>query len=802
MLTLIIVLTAPPPPYGGILEFLEASSSSITVASSNLSPGTHAPHAETDAETRWMSLNLSTSQAPAILTSPAPGPGLPSITANSKQNRIMMDRGVMTGCMQDATGMDMTRQTDRDLLPQPSCSPEGFGHVRYPHDPMYGPRGWIPPGGEFQKASFNGHPTYSNGPHAHPGMPPFGPPPQFGFLPGNGPGMMLPFPPPPAMYTPAHGPPPPPMPGDHFGSSIDMSKPPPPEGSPQQLPPHFPPHPGQPMGMPPPPYGYGPPPFGFGYGPPLPPPPPFMGMGGGMGGTPATAGFSVLGTSPRHDDNDLAPPSTGHTVHHHRQQQQQQRERHGGIGMPLPTAGSNSDTSLLLEEDNDLLQRLAGAFGGHNIGMPMPTAPMCTAPPPPGLQQGSTDTVPVRSRSSNGVIGKPAPSPNRGTRQEPTAAPIRGSPSPPAQLDGGRTEALLSYLRSHGISPSLAQGGAEDSSGALTGSSTAPSDSCKRGGKAQIAPIHDAQAAGEQQSAALHGDAECMEGSTAVPKTHHRVTLGQRGRIRITITAALDKNKSGNDDGARPAPSNGCTCPPGGNINVDWELPAEQWNKQSASLVASLCRYGTQTNTTNIIAKALTSSKQIAVRVTRVSAHSPDARGLIGEDVDHEVVTGTIIFHAPKAAGHYVFRIYDSKNDESAAITVAASSPFSVDLRGREVATNLIFSMESMSKTKVDPGSINGLKYTFELMRSSGAPLQGKHPRDMIQQCVFQLLGAVQTHMSHLAARDEAMDRQHEAERDEGSVDESVWTKAKAALRVHSAAYECLCALRENEVIS
>ena len=474
--------------------------------------------------------------------------------------------------------------------------------------------------------------------------------------------------------------------------------------------------------------------------------------------------------------------------------------------MPLPPSSSCSYNSLLLEEDNDLLARLAGAsFGGHNMDMSIHTAP-----PPPGLQQGPPDSVPVRSRSSNGIIGKPAPSPQRGTRQEHEAAPIRVSPSPPAQLDGGRAEALLSYLRSRDISPSLAQGGAEDSSGALTGSSTAQSDSCKSGGGAQTTPMQESQADGEREVdgnnlAAESGDVEAKTVAAAPPKTPYRVTLGQRGRIRIAISAAHDRNKTDRDGGARSAQSSSCTCPPGGNINVDWELPTELWNKQSTSLVASLCRYGTQTNTTNIIAKALTSSKRIAVRVTRVSAHSPDARGLIGEDVEHEVVTGTITFHAPKAAGHYVFRIYDSKNDESAAITVAASSPFSVDLRGRDVASNLSFALESMSKTKVDPGSISGLKNTFELMRSTGVPLQGKHPRDMIQQCVFQLLGAVQTHMSHLAARDEAMDRQHEAEKDEGAeapvVDESVWTKAKAALRVHLAAYECLYELRCNEVI-
>jgi hypothetical protein len=279
---------------------------------------------------------------------------------------------------------------------------------------------------------------------------------------------------------------------------------------------------------------------------------------------------------------------------------------------------------------------------------------------------------------------------------------------------------------------------------------------------------------------------------------HYRVTLSQRGRIKVTISQPFDKNAPGL---SHSSPGND-KCVPGANIKIDWELPTEQWREHSGTIVMSLCRYGTQSNVTNIIAKALTTSKQIATRVTRVSAHSPEARGLIGEDLDHEVTVGVINFHAPKAAGYYVFRIYDKKTDETAATTIATSTPFSVELRGRDVSSNLSFALESLAK-KVDTGSISGLKNTFELMRSTGSPSGGKHPQDLIQQCVRALLDAVHKEMQHLDKREEALGLIHEAEvkgEDAPDINDSVWSKAKSALRVHGTVYDCLCELRSNTV--
>lgn len=825
-------------PYGGILEFLESRS-----AAANQSDGGQV--IAQDSTATWMSLNLSKVHTPS--------PVLKSLQ-ESNQRRINSefrndpcgDVPVSYGAVHELLRSDYSHSRLPPDRPREDLPMEGPQHqpqqqnthqLEMSREPFF--RGPPPSGDPMYPPPF-AHPPFANGPH---GIPPFMPP-QFPYPFPNGyapPGMMMngnPFPPHP--YPPAY-PMSPQGPGPHgpgytvspsqdaLGRNLEGHPHNPPPGSPHDpvhAPSHGPDHAlhrappygpdygpshghGGPIGIHPYPY---PPMYGFPFGPgpggPL-GPPPFMHMPGDPYMSPhMTPPGMIGGPGPinRHFDGNHQDMRLSMSQERH-QPEDSQGASSGprpilhppGIGedlrVPSSIPAALTQRELISEESNFLkrFEGLSPSLRGNEQYVDQLSVSL-----QPGVSVGANG-------SKSGVIGKPGsprmvPAPLNGvisgTDYTPNEVPSLARPemvSP--KTEGAKTQALLSYLRSRGISPSLSHGSIEDPSNTLRSdihttyaSESEPALANRDSSSASMV----SHAAGEQRSGEKELEKETEEKNA--PKVYYRVTQAQRGRLRVNISQSREISPA--------SPFEIAKCMPGGVIKVDWEVPTQVWREKSGTLVMSLCRYGTQSNTTNIVAKALTTSKEISTHMLRISAHSREARGIIGEDEDHEVTVGLITFHAPKAGGYYVFRIYDRNSDESAATTIGTSTPFCVELRGRDVTSNLSFSLEGLCK-KVDTGSISGLKNTFELMRSTGAPLGEKHPQDLIQKCVRALLDAVQKEMQHLNKREEALALLQQAETnglDAPEISDTVWSKGKSALRIHGSVYDCLCELRANKV--
>ena len=359
----------------------------------------------------------------------------------------------------------------------------------------------------------------------------------------------------------------------------------------------------------------------------------------------------------------------------------------------------------------------------------------------------------------------------------PTAVPVMAShvktPDPKGQV-------LLSFLRSNPTSPQTLSN--------LPLKSTPPPE-----------PSQMNQAEDETEVVANSQETETKDDQTPQHRLY-RVTRNQPGRIRVSIRSPHGKS-SGTDESS---------IIPGGHMVVYWEVPFDIWRLSSKSLVMALTRLGSSSNSNNLVTKDLNSSKNCQQKRIRIQPNSPEARGLMNEDKDHEVLQGEIAFHAPKAAGSYVYRIFDNSSDEKRCITLATSDQFVVELRGRDVAINLKFAIEAIGKTKSDIGSLGALRNTFELMRSTGTPFQGRSPQSLIQECVQLVLDVIQKSIPILNERDEARKAQLLEKLDETtddaegkadlveSSDNPIWQKARAAQRVHLAAHDCLSALRGN----
>lgn len=340
-----------------------------------------------------------------------------------------------------------------------------------------------------------------------------------------------------------------------------------------------------------------------------------------------------------------------------------------------------------------------------------------------------------------------------------------------------KAQVLLSFLHSKGSSPQLQHNEKVDTAHSDSGDLKPPINQ-------QVQP----------------SDAPELDGKDG-PTPHiklHRVTRNQRGRLRVLIQNVQVKSSDSKSDES--------SILPGGQMLVSWQLPLENWRESSGSLVVALTRLGSSSNSNNIVMKELKGSRYVQQKNIRVNPNSSDARGFLNEDQEHDVMVGEISFHAPKAAGYYVFRIFDNSNDEKRCITLATSSQFVVELRGRDVAINLKFAIEAIGKTKSDIGSLGALRNTFELMRSTGTPFQGRSPQSLIQECVQLVLEVIRKQIPILNERDEARriqltekpEETHEDQDGKADSTDALWQKARSAQKVHIAAYDCLTALRGN----
>lgn len=169
---------------------------------------------------------------------------------------------------------------------------------------------------------------------------------------------------------------------------------------------------------------------------------------------------------------------------------------------------------------------------------------------------------------------------------------------------------------------------------------------------------------------------------------------------------------------------------PSTNMAVQWQMSQEEFhtlmNKSSTALVIGLVRYGSYTNSPCFV------SKQI------------ERRPKLGRDQEgHPVYMGTVVFHAPKSAGQFVYRMFDESSKDSALTTLATSPMFSVDLADFYVNTNLRHILEALSeKSKVKgisqmPAVIRGIRNGGRNDRASG------NSEQMMTECFHTVLRAI-----------------------------------------------------------
>lgn len=269
------------------------------------------------------------------------------------------------------------------------------------------------------------------------------------------------------------------------------------------------------------------------------------------------------------------------------------------------------------------------------------------------------------------------------------------------------------------------------------------------------------------------------ESINAKKTEYFRTTKFSGGCIRISKPAA----------GAMLAHNTRHATYPAGPLFLSWDIThTVVRDSPDAQFVIALTRLGTAQNSNNIVAKPLKPRKPLN---------------------NNQCMSGTIFFHAPKAAGYYVFRMYDRANEERQSRTLATSPVFAVELRGQDVTTNLSFIFNSFvtakNDSKVDNGAINGLKNVFELMRTTGAIVKTeKPPQQLLQDCVRLLLDSMFEQMSLFDLQSELLAAQHAAGDDADAkatvATSETWQKIRTAQRVHMSAYDCLVALRSNTI--
>ena len=277
-------------------------------------------------------------------------------------------------------------------------------------------------------------------------------------------------------------------------------------------------------------------------------------------------------------------------------------------------------------------------------------------------------------------------------------------------------------------------------------------------------------------AATTHETIELLdEGHKEQKKEYYRTTKNQMGTVNILKPPA------------GPLTVHGCrhATQPGGHLSLTWELPpAVVTSAPRAQYVIALTRLGSMNNVNNIVAKTL--------KITKPNS-----------DFGYQCARGNISFHAPKAAGYYVFRIYDQSDDKTKSETLATSPVFAVELKGRDVTTNLAFIFNSFSaallNSKIDNGAINGLKSVFELMRTTGTTIiNEKPPQEIMQHCVQLLLNMISTQTRLHNAQAEVLANHEKG--DQSTALSEAWQKIRSVQKTHMISYDCLVALRGNKI--
>lgn len=199
--------------------------------------------------------------------------------------------------------------------------------------------------------------------------------------------------------------------------------------------------------------------------------------------------------------------------------------------------------------------------------------------------------------------------------------------------------------------------------------------------------------------------------TTAKKPSFFRSTRNQPGSLHIVVGGAMRSN---------------VTLRPAMNMTVVWSLPAAELAPE-ADIVVGLVRYGSYTNSPCIVAKGI----------------DKKAKPVMDSTGRRNMMQGHIPFHAPKAAGLFVYRMFDQSTKETALQTMATSAPFSVDLVDFDVNLNLRFIHETLTEdSKIKglaqmPAVLKGIKNNGRIdNRDYGNRARPKPPAELLNECV------------------------------------------------------------------
>jgi hypothetical protein len=203
----------------------------------------------------------------------------------------------------------------------------------------------------------------------------------------------------------------------------------------------------------------------------------------------------------------------------------------------------------------------------------------------------------------------------------------------------------------------------------------------------------------------------------------YRYTRNQEGVLLISMRSKKSREDIIFD-------TDGAVMRPGGPMVVLWELPERiYFDAQNEDLRVGLVRYGSLSNSPCVVAKQLGKLSNSTVRT----------KDMFGNNI----VKGKLQFHAPKAAGTFLYRMFDQSSKDRALITLGTSPSFSVVLQDIDVTSNLKFCWEAFRDGNNMRG-ITQLQSTISGMTNSGKPMQGDHPQQLLQKCVRHTIELIQ----------------------------------------------------------
>jgi hypothetical protein len=250
---------------------------------------------------------------------------------------------------------------------------------------------------------------------------------------------------------------------------------------------------------------------------------------------------------------------------------------------------------------------------------------------------------------------------------------------------------------------------------------------------------------------------------------------------------------------------------PGTHLIVDWQLPAGVFdNRVNDTLVIGILRYGSLANQPAIVVK----------QVGPLSTATVKATDMFG----NVMVKGSIPFHAPKGSGRFVFRMFNnSANKSVAAITLATSVSYSVDLVDVDVTSNLRFSLDAFQDGQ-NAKAVQQLTCTVVAIRNGGKLLRGDDPKVLLHENMSYALELVdKTSATADTAREKALmergkkdssmedgnDRlvdagksgSQELDPTKKSEDESFWAAARVAHRLQADLMEFFVEASKNRIV-